>query len=70
MDAYGCLAGSLEKKNHLRVEFELTKIREEWSIELEMWESPGMRPVIPGAMPKKQVYSAVMPIVSSELWTS
>jgi hypothetical protein len=41
------LEGSLEKKNHCRMEFELTKTREEWLIELEMWESPGERPEIP-----------------------
>jgi hypothetical protein len=64
------LAGSLEKKNHWRMELEPTKIREEWSIELEMWESPGERPGIPEAMPKKQVYSAVMPVISLELGVS
>lgn len=61
-------SGILEKKNHwtrLVVEDEEkgswpTKTSEEWSISVEVWLSPGVRFGME-AMPKKQLYSAVMP---------
>lgn len=40
-----------------------TKRREEWSMSLEVWESPGTSSGISSAMPKKQLYSAVTPVV-------
>lgn len=65
------LRSILEKKNHCRrppdpafdtsLEPCPTKRREEWSISMETWDSPSTSSGTSSAMPKKQLYSAVIP---------
>lgn len=59
----------MEKKNHWGP-VEPTKRSEEWSISVAVWESPGINDGVGGDMPKKQLYSAVMPVVGKWVFNS